>query len=50
MKPTDAQGNALVNLLAPGNYVLWIPGRNGVAETPVTVSEGTESEVLLDLP
>ena len=49
-KPTDADGMTRLTLLYPGAYVVSVVGRGDVRPVPVVVSEGTESDVALEVP
>ncbi len=48
--PTDAAGSSLVSLLAPGDYLVTLPGRKGVIPVRVTIVEGVEAEAVVPLP
>ena len=48
--PTDAEGATRVARLHPGTYVLSIAGRADVPPVQVTVSEGADSDVVLEAP
>jgi hypothetical protein len=47
---TDSGGTVVLSLLAPGDYLVTLPGRRGVSPNRVTVSEGVDTESLFRLP
>jgi len=49
-KTTDADGTTLVTLLYPGAYLVSIVGRRDTEAVQVGVDEGTESNVVLEVP
>jgi hypothetical protein len=49
-KTTDADGATLVTPLYPGAYLVSIVGRRDTAAVQVGVDEGTESNVVLEVP
>lgn len=48
--PTDDRGASRIAALAPGGYRVSLAGKPAVPSRPVTVSEGQESVVTLQLP
>jgi len=49
-KPTDPDGTTRMALFYPGEYVVSIPGRHDTAPVQVVVSEGAETEALIEVP
>ncbi len=49
-KTTDADGTTFVTLLYPGTYLVSIVGRRDTPAVQVSVDEGAESNVVLEVP
>ena len=49
-KTTDAAGITLVTLLYPGTYVVSIVGRRDTPAVQVSLDEGAESNVVIEVP
>jgi protocatechuate 3,4-dioxygenase beta subunit len=49
-KPTDADGMSVVPRLYPGGYVVALVGRSDAAPVQAMVGEGTESQIVIEVP
>ena len=47
---TDVDGATLATLLHPGGYLVSIPGRRDVVAVAVSVNEGSETQVVIEVP
>jgi len=49
-RPTEADGTTVLTLVYPSTYVISIPGRRDVAPVQVFVSEGTQTDAVVEVP
>ena len=50
LRPTEADGSTVLTLVYPSAYMISIPGRRDVAPIQVFVSEGTQTDAVIEVP
>jgi hypothetical protein len=49
-RTTDQNGTTVISMLRPGSYVITVIGRRDATPGQVTVSEGADSDIVLEIP